>query len=133
MQMLKHSSEEIGKLLIRNFFVSVILILLVTGLGKLYSTLGAADILALKDPLFGVKLRVLLRVVGLLEIGVASYLAGLLATRGTSAYGRCAKITLWLSGNFACYRFGLYWMGVTFCPCPGVLTSKLPFTPRQIS
>ena len=81
------------------------MVLLVTGLAKLWSAMGEARVLGVRDPLFGLTFRQLMAGVGLAELLVA----------GVCLVGRRERLSLvlvgWLSGNFALYRLGLWWMG----------------------
>ena len=81
------------------------MVLLLTGLAKLWSAMGEARVLGVRDPLFGLTFRQLMAGVGLVEVVVA----------WVCLVGRRERLSLvlvgWLSGNFALYRLGLWWLG----------------------
>ena len=85
---------------VRWFVRSAGVVLLVTGLAKLWSAMGEARVLGVRDPLFGLTFRQLMLGVGLVELLVA----------GVCLVGRRERLSCvlvgWLSGNFALYRLG---------------------------
>src|SRR5437773_12412765 len=112
------------------FFVSVAMLLFLTGAGKLYNATGTAKLLSLADPILRVNNRVLMVALGLVEVGIAVYL---LALRGRASDTKRAIAVLWLSGNFIGYRVAIDLTGVTVCPCLGTLTAKLSLTPDFVN
>jgi hypothetical protein len=103
------------------FFASSALLLLLTGLAKLYSVFGRAKMLQVIDPLLMVRYQHLLLLVGLLEI----ILVGVLCSR----YPTRVKLLglFWLSANFMLYRITNWLFGIPMasCPCQGSLTDQL--------
>ena len=109
---------------VRWFVRSAGVVLLVTGLAKLWSAMGEARVLGVRDPLFGLTFRQLMLGVGLVELLVA----------GVCLVGRRERLSCvlvgWLSGNVALYRLGLWWMGWKRpCGCLGHLTDALGVSP----
>jgi len=109
---------------VRWFVRSAGVVLLVTGLAKLWSAMGEARVLGVRDPLFGLTFRQLMLGVGLVELVVA----------GVCLVGRRERLSLvlvgWLSGNFALYRLGLWWLGWKGpCGCLGHVTDALGVSP----
>src|SRR5574341_213777 len=104
-------------------------LLWVTALAKLYGAMGTARMLLVRDPLLFVNHRVLLVLVGLVEAGIAFYLAG---AWKPERYWRDAAALLWLSSNFFAYRLGRFILGVKVCPCLGMLSGKLPLSPEFV-
>ncbi|MGA4644948.1 hypothetical protein [Limisphaera sp. 4302-co] len=109
---------------VRWFVRSAGVVLLVTGLAKLWSAVGEARVLEVRDPLFGLTFGQLMLGVGLVELVVA----------GVCLVGQREKLSLvlvgWLAGNFALNRLGLWWLGwVRPCGCLGHLTDALGVSP----
>ena len=100
------------------------MVLLLTGLAKLWSAMGEARVLGVRDPLFGLTFRQLMAGVGLVEVLVAGVcLVGRRERQGLVLVG-------WLAGNFALYRLGLWWLGWKRpCGCLGHLTDALGVSP----
>src|SRR5690606_35807559 len=86
------------------FTFSAAIILLLTGIAKLWTAMGESKFLTLSDPIFGLSFRQLMFVVGLAEIGIALFC--FLSKRQLLALGLIA----WLASNFLIYRVGLWWM-----------------------
>ena len=110
---------------VRWFVRSAGVVLLVTGLAKLWSAMGEARALGLRDPLFGLRFRQLMAGVGLLEVMVS----------GVCLVGRRERFSLvlvgWLAGNFALYRVGLWWLDWKRpCGCSGHVRDTLEM-PQQ--
>jgi hypothetical protein len=113
----------------RFFFVSAALLLFLTGLTKLYSATDIAKILSLNDPIFSIPNRLLMAIIGVLEITIAGYL---LRARPVRSYQRHALLLVWLSGNFIGYRMATSLTGFHPCPCLGTLSAKLPLSPKHV-
>ncbi|MGA4644936.1 hypothetical protein [Limisphaera sp. 4302-co] len=86
------------------FVRSAGVVLLVTGLAKLWSAMGEARVSGGRDPLFGLTFRQLMLGVGLVELVVA----------GVCLVGRRERLSCvlvgWLAGNVGLYRMGLWWI-----------------------
>jgi hypothetical protein len=107
------------------FVASAALILATTGLAKVWSALGSSNLLAVVDPIVGVKFGQLLLAIGVVEIVVA--LVCFLSKRQTLALALVA----WISTNFVVYRFSLWWMNWKKpCSCLGNLTDALHIRPE---
>lgn len=109
----------------RYFIVSASVILLATGLAKIWSSLGTARVLAQGDPLIRIQFGHLMLVVGIVEIVVA-----LLCFFGKS-YTLTFGLVAWLATIFFVYRIGLWWIGYHKpCSCLGNLTDALHISPQ---
>jgi len=102
------------------FVISAVVVLALTGIAKLWSTVGNVKMLAVADPIAGIPFRWLLLVVGVLELVIA----------GVCFFSRNKRLgTLliaWLATSFLVYRLGLWWLGWHRpCGCLGSLTSAL--------
>jgi len=109
---------------VRWFVRSAGVVLLLTGLAKLWSAMGEARVLGVQGPLFGLTFRQLMLGVGLAEVVVA----------GVCLVGHRERLSCvlvgWLSGNFALYRLGLWWLGWKgSCGCLGRMTHALGVSP----
>jgi hypothetical protein len=109
------------------FFRSSSVLLAFTGAAKFYSAAaGTAKILSTQDQFLHVNYRTLMCAVGLVEVGLALFLI----------FNKSDKMRgsglLWLSVNFILYRFANFWLGITYCPCLGTLTQKLPLKANQV-
>ena len=104
----------------RRYFQGAAAILLLTGLAKLFSSLGTAEIFEVLDPVFILKFRYVLVGVGLVELAVATVLlCGL-------HWELKALLTLWIGGSFAIYRVGLVMLDFDApCPCVGSVAKSL--------
>jgi hypothetical protein len=107
---------------VTTFCLSAATLLILTGLAKLYSTLGTSKILDGIDELFLVENRLVL-------IGAA---AAEFAVAWTLVFGRSEKLKLisllWLSSMFVWYRTARWYFAIpTPCKCLGNLTDNLPF------
>src|SRR6266536_2352821 len=105
---------ELKNKLYRGFVSLAGLFLIVTCLAKLVSVFGYAEALTLPDALFGWQTRWVMVLSALTEACVV----GLLMSRAAPL----TKLSglLWLSLNFASYRFSLWLIGAsTACPCMG--------------
>lgn len=107
------------------FALSAGMILVVTGIAKVWSGLGDSKFLAVVDPIIGIKFGRLMLAVGVAEIGIA--LVCFFSKRQTLALGLVA----WMSTNFIVYRLGLWWMDWKKpCSCLGNLTDALHISPQ---
>lgn len=95
-------------------------LLALTGIAKVWSTLGTVKMLTVADPIAGIPFRWLLLAVGVLELAIASVCF-------LRRHQRLATLLVaWLATNFLVYRLGLWWMGWHRpCGCMGSLTSAL--------
>jgi hypothetical protein len=109
----------------RYFAISAGVILAVTGFAKLISSEGAAQILQVSDPIFGITFQHLFWLVGSLEVIIA--IACLVGRKGASQ----ALYVASLSTGFLAYRVGLWWIGWQRpCSCLGNLTDLLHIAPE---
>ncbi len=100
-------------------------ILAVTGIAKVWSGLGDSKLLAVIDPIIGIKFGQLMLVVGAAEIVIA--LVCFFSRRQTLAL----VLVAWMSTNFVVYRLGLWWMDWHRpCNCLGNLTDALHLSPQ---
>jgi Methylamine utilisation protein MauE len=100
-------------------------ILIITGIAKIWNGLGNTKILAVVDPIFGVKFGPLMLAVGLVEIGIA--VVCFFGKRQTLAL----LLVAWLSTSFVIYRLGLWWIDWHRpCNCLGNLTDALHLSPQ---
>jgi len=99
--------------------------LALTGMAKVWSSLGNSKFLAVVDPIVGVGFGRLMLTIGMAEIVIA--LVCFSSKRQTLAVGLVA----WLSTNFVVYRLGLWWIGWKKpCNCLGNLTDALHISPE---
>jgi hypothetical protein len=109
----------------RHYVLSAGAILILTGAAKVWSGLGNSKLLAVIDPIVGIKFGQLMLMVGLAEVAIA--LVCFFSKRKTLALGLVA----WLSTNFVVYRLGLWWMHWHRpCGCLGNLTDALHISPQ---
>jgi hypothetical protein len=107
------------------FVISAGVILVVTGIAKVWSGLGNSKFLAVVDPIIGIKFGQLMLAVGVAEIGIA--LVCFFSKRQTLAL----SLVAWMSTNFVVYRLGLWWMDWKKpCSCLGNLTDALHISPQ---
>lgn len=100
-------------------------VLALTGLAKIWSSLGNTKFLAVIDPIIGIKFGQLMLAVGLVEIVIS--LVCFVTKRQLLALGLVA----WMSTNFVVYRLALYWMNWHRpCSCLGNLTDALHIRPE---
>lgn len=95
-------------------------VLAITGIAKLISGFGNAEILDIHDPIFGFRFRYFMLVVGLLELSI-TYICW---------FGRNVRLSLmlvaWIATNFFFYRLGLWYMEWSRpCGCLGNITDIL--------
>jgi hypothetical protein len=110
---------------LKGFFLSAGVILVVTGVAKVWSGLGHTKLLADDDPIIGIKFGQLILTVGVLELAVAGICF-------FSKYQRLATYCVaWLATVFLAYRLGLWWIGWHRpCSCMGNLTDALHISPQ---
>lgn len=102
--------------------------LALTGSAKMLSGLGSAKLLETADPIFGVTLRMVLLLTGIVECLVAVFC--LLDRHEAIAI----PLVAWLAASFLAYRLGLWWIGWHRpCPCLGTLTDALGLSPAWAS
>jgi hypothetical protein len=99
--------------------------LAITGVAKVASAVGSAHMLAMYDPVIGIRFRALLYVAGFLELAVATIC---LATR-MHILSLC--LVAWLAMGILLYRIALWasgWKGP--CKCLGNLTDAIHISPN---
>jgi hypothetical protein len=107
------------------FSLSSTIILIVVGFAKIVSAFGHMGILNESDPIFGVSFRLLMLLVGCVEIAIAFFCFFLRGNR-TSMF-----LVAWLSSSFMIYQLGLRFVGWHRpCPCLGNLTDALHIPPQ---
>ena len=107
------------------FVASAGIILIITALAKLWSSAGAAKILAFSDPILRISYTHLMMMVGVAELAV-----GIICL---VAKNRRLSLILvaWLGTNILAYRLGLLGMGWHgSCSCLGNLTDALHIQPQ---
>jgi hypothetical protein len=95
------------------------------GLAKTLSAIGPAHALDALDPLIGIPFRLLLLLVGLVELLIAFFCLF------TDKRRFSLLATAWISTNFLVYRVGLWVIGWRRpCGCMGSLADMLHLSPR---
>lgn len=95
-------------------------VLLLTGVAKAFTAIGAARVLDLPDPLLGIPFRQLLVLVGLAEILIAFFCLF------TDKQRFSLLAVAWIATNFLVYRLGLWLIGWHHpCACMGKLAGAL--------
>jgi hypothetical protein len=109
----------------KTFIWSACIIFAITGLAKVISATGSAEILGQKDPIFGMPFRYLLLLVGVIELAVpACWFSG-------CNHSTLLAATALISTNLLLYRLSLLLIGYRKpCPCLGSLTSEINISPR---
>lgn len=111
--------------IVRLFFCSAGVFLLITAVAKLISGFGNSRILQNPDPILGVQFGHLMLGVGALELAIASVC--LFSKSQTSQI----ILVAWLATSFLTYRLALLWIGWHRpCPCLGNLTDALHIPPQ---
>jgi hypothetical protein len=119
------SSKKVGRSS-RLFVFSAGGVLLITGLAKVLSALGRAQVLEQDDPIFGISFRYLMFSVGVIELFISAIC--ILTTKQNLSLGLVAL----LSTNFLGYRMGLLWIGYHGpCSCLGNLTDAIHLPPKM--
>ena len=107
------------------FIVGSSLVLVITGVAKMWTAFAPTKVLAVADPITGVSFGHLMLAVGVVELVIASLC--LFAKSQTLKLGLIA----WLATNFVVYRLGLWWIGWHKpCSCLGNLTDALHLKPE---
>lgn len=107
------------------FLYSAAVILFFTAMVELSGAIGAAQILDEPDPLLLLSNRLVLALVGVLELLLSAYL--LLGQYGWAKPG----LTAWLATNLLVYRLGVWRAGApNFSDCVGNFNEWLPVSPR---
>jgi len=111
--------------LARYFLISAGILLVLTGLAKVISGLGSAQILKYPDPIFNMKFKYVFLYVGLLELFLGSF----------CIFSKNLRSQTMLLAYFATcvfiYRIGLHVVGFRkFCSCLGNLTDALHIPPQ---
>jgi hypothetical protein len=102
-------------------------ILGVTGVAKIISAFGHAKILAISDPIIGIRFSYLMFLMGCIELIIAFICVY------TEKNRLAISLTVWLSTSLAGYRFGLWWLDWKRpCACLGTLTDALHFSPQLV-
>lgn len=97
-----------------------------TGAAKVLSGFGTSPLLDWDDPLFGIRFRYLMLVVGTVEIAVA-FMCQFVRTWPLSPIALA-----WLATSFVAYRLGLRLVGYNgACSCLGTLTDALHISGRM--
>jgi hypothetical protein len=109
----------------RWFCFSAGVILLLTGIAKIWSAFGHAKVLAVQNPLLEIQFGHLMIGVGAVELAVAIVC---FFSRSTQWTVGCVA---WLATNFLLYRFGNVLMNYREpCSCLGNLTDALRISPH---
>jgi hypothetical protein len=112
-------------IVIRLFFYSAAIVLLVTAMAKFISSFGHGIILQTRDPLTGFQFQDLFRLVGSIEFAVA------LVCVFSKRISLPAGFVAWLATNFLAYRIGFAAVGYHRpCSCLGNLTDALHISPQ---
>jgi len=107
------------------FIYSAGVLLLITGVAKVITGFGSANVLALPDPIFKIQFRFVFWIVGGIEIVIA-YICFL----GKSQWFKIGIIA-WLTTCFVFYRVGLHLVYYSKpCSCLGVMTEALGIQPE---
>ena len=110
------------------FLWSAAAILVLTGLGKISSAFGTAQVLTTADPVVGIPFRVLLPLAGGFELIIAA----LSVWRRFPQRSRLLLVA-WVSTMFVIYRVGLWAMDWHHpCGCMGNLAAALPFSDHTV-
>lgn len=111
---------------IRVFEIIAAVCLLATASAKLFSSLGAAKVLALDDPIFAIPFRVVFVAASAIEGGI-----GIVCLLSKRVWLPVVLIA-YISGLLILYRVGLLIVHYhSPCPCMGTLTDALHITPAN--
>src|ERR1700679_3409982 len=104
---------------------SVVFILIITGVGKVWSAFGGVKALGIADPLFGLQFRYLMFVAGAMELSVAAFY---LFANDKKLF---LPLVAWLSSFLLIYCLTLELIGWHLpCGCMGYFTDALHIPPR---
>jgi hypothetical protein len=96
-----------------------------TGLAKIFSAFGRAEVLNVIDPIFGISFRHLMLLVGIIELIVAGICLSI--PRQNISLG----LMVWLATMFLLYRAGLWRLGWNRpCSCLGNITEAIHISPH---
>jgi hypothetical protein len=110
---------------IRVYLKVAAFLLLVTGIAKIISIAGKAQILLYPDPIFGISFRLILGIAGAVELCIAFVCFCKMRPELP------ASLVAWLATSLFAYRFGLNWIHWERpCRCLGNLTDALHFSPE---
>lgn len=110
----------------RRFVGSVVVLMIIAAGAKLVGAGGAAPLLSLVDPVFGLPNGLLMQITALVEFA----LAGLLLYWGA---GRLSLLgVLWFASSVLVYRVASSFLAPGRpCPCLGSLTERLHLSPQS--
>ena len=109
----------------RLFLVSAGTLFFITGIAKLLSAIGTAQILNVQDPLLGISFRLLFIIAGILELSIS-----LACLFGKSTLLE-VQLVVWLSTCILIYRAGLSLTeGPAPCSCLGYFTEAIYLRPE---
>ena len=112
----------------KSFYISVVILLLITALAKLVSGFGSAGILNTNDSLWPIKMRYLLLLTAAIELLVI--LCVLFSKQ--ALVKSCAVVCI--GCQFLLYRGALFLLGDSHpCPCLGTITGWLKVSPQAAS
>lgn len=107
------------------FILSFGIILVVTGSAKIANAFGNSSLLAVQDPIIGIRFGHLMMGVGVVEIGIA------LVCFWCRTQAIALNLVAWISTAFLVYRFSLWWIDWKRpCNCLGNLTDVLHISPQ---
>ncbi len=110
---------------LKRFNTSAQIILVLTGLAKLWSAFGHARLLEVTDPIFDIQFRHLMIAVGTAELLIA------MACNFNGSSMLAAALVAFLATNLAAYRIGLILIGYRKpCECLGNLADSLHVRPQ---
>lgn len=113
-------------LVVRFLLSTAATILIITGLIKVFSSLGSAGMLQVRDPVFGIQFGFLMPLVGVTEMAIGT--AVLLCRNGMVA----SVLILWISIEFVAYRFfSAELRPGSYCPCLGSLGEYMGLSQAQ--
>ena len=100
--------------------------LVLAGMAKLATSTGSAKILQETDPIFGTPNRLVLVLIGMLEISIGGY-----CIIGKDRLLQ-SRLLLWIGCMFTIYRVGLWWINYHKpCTCLGAITESIGLTETQ--
>jgi hypothetical protein len=110
---------------IRVFIFSTGMLLLITAVAKFVSAGSGAHILQISDPIISIPFRIVLWIVGSIELCIA------MVCLFSKRLGLPAALVAWLATSFLLYRIGLILVGYRKpCSCLGNLTDALHIPPQ---